>query len=428
MRLTKDVDILIFIEHKDREYAISRNIARVLSEKFNYKVIIASLILHPVYAAVKYRPRVIVTPSLGFGRGSVNWIFNNLYPNTIQYVNMNYEQFIGKWQGGLKRPKSETSIRKQTQLVWGEHFKDYLLDNGNEKENIIITGRPHNQLLLEDYLPQRNYYRDKLVEQYSLDPRKKLYLSAFTENFALFTEKQVQNYIKHGANPDLIRSHKLNVAQTLETYIKWIKEHLSVIDDSYIIIKPHPSVPSELYDEISNNYPSEADPVRIVINDNAYEWLVVSDYLITNVSTLAIEAKLLRKPIFRIMPHGDLEKEDIWWCNNTIKVQSFNDFKTMFKSEPLLPILDTFSDQDNYFINYNKNGVDETAHAIHEKYRGRAGNPKQLRISLLFYSVVKSPKRLIGSLLRLVADRIGGKILTLNKFSRDYFPIQEYGK
>ena len=133
----KNIDVLLFIEHKDRELEITLAIAAQLREKYKLNVEIASLIYESYSAALKYTPKVVVTPSTAFGRGSASWIFYQIFGNQITYVNMNYEQFISSWKGEYKTPSHHMSINHQKQFVWGEYFASVLNKGGVSKENIL---------------------------------------------------------------------------------------------------------------------------------------------------------------------------------------------------------------------------------------------------------------------------------------------------
>ena len=323
----KRIDIIIFVEHRDREYGIACSIAKRLTEHHRKTVAVASLIYHPLIACIIFRPSVVVMPSLGFGRGSVGWLFNKIYPGEIEYVNMNYEQFIGNWQGTLKKPKHPISFKRQIQLAWGNHFKDYLVANGVNEENIYITGRPQNYEIIKNYQGKKQLFRKLLTSKYGIDPNIPIYFVAFTENFAVFTEDQIKRYVAGGAREDLIHKHKENVSKTISIFIEWINK-LSISEHNInIIIKPHPGVSVDLYKDIDI---SKHDNIILAESNNAYEWLAACDYFITNFSTLSIEARALAIPSYRVIPAGDLNEENVWWCQDCKYLEDYESFEEIF--------------------------------------------------------------------------------------------------
>ena len=84
-----------------------------------------------------------------------------IYGKKIEYINLNYEQFISSWKGSYKTPSNENCIKYQKQFVWGEYFKNVLTKGGIPKENISVTGRPLSQLIEENYINKSKKKRVK---------------------------------------------------------------------------------------------------------------------------------------------------------------------------------------------------------------------------------------------------------------------------
>jgi len=119
----KKVDIVIFIEHKDRELQLSNYIKDKLEQE-NYSVIIASLIYHTHLILCKYKIKTIITPYIGFGKGAISDLFFKTHGLNINYINLNYEQFLFPFTGKFKIPKNNISKNHQINFAWGNHFKN----------------------------------------------------------------------------------------------------------------------------------------------------------------------------------------------------------------------------------------------------------------------------------------------------------------
>ncbi len=424
--LFKQCDVLIFVEHKDREYDISCHIAERLNEKYGDSVVIASLIFHSLLSAILFRPSVIVTPSLGFGKGSVSWLFNNIYPHGVGYINMNYEQFIGAWQGSLKKPNHIISKTKQIQFAWGDHFKDYLLENGAAAKNIYITGRPQNQLIIEKYKDKQEHYRNILTTKYKIDTKGTFVFVAFTENFSTFNEDQIQRYVEAGANEKLIYSHKDNVSKTIDIFIDWLNILSKKTQKHHVIIKPHPGVSVDLYSQLVQSTKINPNWVIMTTDDNAYACLAACDYYITNISTLAIEAKLLSKPSYRLAPVGDLEGENIWWCNECQLIQSYDEFENILnESYSNHHAKMKFNHNFEYYMDQGKDGIKESAYKIHLEI-AQVKKFRIIAILSIIRSITISPKRLLGSLFRYIIYKMSKRYVNESKIARDHFEIKYY--
>ena len=120
--------------------------------------------------ALRVRPKIIITPSTSFGKGSPGWLFYKSFKTPPIFVNLNYEQFISSWKGKYKSAKHEVSINHQIQFTWGNYFKDFLIETGTKKENVIITGRPLFSLLKKKYYKKN--FKDELAREFDIDVSK----------------------------------------------------------------------------------------------------------------------------------------------------------------------------------------------------------------------------------------------------------------
>ena len=74
-----------------------------------------------------YRPRIVITPSPAFGRGSVSRIYNFIYGDEVKFLNLNYEQYVGEWESKLKLNWHKVSKDKQFHICWDSEFKKDLI-------------------------------------------------------------------------------------------------------------------------------------------------------------------------------------------------------------------------------------------------------------------------------------------------------------
>jgi len=425
----KNIDVLLFIEHKDRELEITLAIAAQLREEFKLNVEIASLIFESYYAALRYTPKVVVTPSTAFGRGSASWIFYQIFGDRITYVNMNYEQFISSWKGKYKTPSHYMSVNRQKQFVWGEYFADVLNKGGISKENIFHTGRPLSAVVKVKYKDRKDDDRSEISKELGMLSNHKWHFVALTDGLAFATEEKIQSIIDNGAIEQGLRFHITQVKDTIEILIVWIDKYIkSAKCNDYFILRPHPSISVSQYEKLIISILGYIpDNIKISKKYSAYKWLSACDNYFTNYSTLSIDAQAMKKPLYIITPNGSHKGEDYWWCDHGEKLITFRDFSSAVTSSSDNPTVVKIS--SNNLINGSLDGVLESAKYINEF----ALNRYQVR-SPHFASYLKpliyNPRRVVGSLVRLLLSKHNKNIFNFVKpgIADDYLVSDDIGK
>ena len=64
------VDVLLFVEHRDRELEVVASIAQLLRERHGLSVAIASTLFDALLSAVSVRPRVVVSTGIAPARSA----------------------------------------------------------------------------------------------------------------------------------------------------------------------------------------------------------------------------------------------------------------------------------------------------------------------------------------------------------------------
>jgi surface carbohydrate biosynthesis protein len=359
--MKKDIDIVIFIEHKDRELQLSIELKKVLEK--NHSVIIASLIYHTHIILSKYNVKTIVTPFIGFGKGSISDLFYKVYGDKINYININYEQFLFPFTGEFKVPKTKASKEIQINLAWGKHFKEYLINAGAKEKNIFVTGRPYSQLI-KKINNKEEQLKSKLSTKYGLNISKKWIFIALTDGLAFRSDESLNNLVAFGGQKDDMLAQVAHDRLTIDKLIKLLSkiDDVNVFEEFEFILRPHPSVSIDEYLKVfEKNKVKIPKKLKIIKGNTALDWLVSSEYLITNYSTLIIDANVINKKIL-VFNHDD-KFSYLWW------VKFANGFfYNLSEIEELLNLkkIDTIQNFDDYYIE-NKNGVLESAKIINLK-------------------------------------------------------------
>ena len=190
----KKIDVLYFIEHPGRELDMAVAIERVLREKFKLSVRIKSLLYESVTTLITYKPRLIITPSTSFAKGSVANIFFDVYGDNISYINLNFEQYISKATEKLKIPTNKNSREYQHQFCWNENFLNLLRGGGIGEHLLKLTGRPHKTLIEKYYIQNRQPIKVDLAKEHSLNQKMNWVFIAMSDGLAFTEEKKIKTF------------------------------------------------------------------------------------------------------------------------------------------------------------------------------------------------------------------------------------------
>jgi hypothetical protein len=160
---------------------------------------------------------------------------------------------------------NERPLPKYT-LVYGKTYKDLLVEeSGYPPDSVIIAGHPRYDILAR---ANEIYSREAFFLKMGLEPKKKLIFST-TDGLP-----------------------EINVSNNAYGLLRVCSE---MSDRAQLLIKPHPNnVDRELYLRANNELGAEA----IITSDlNLYEAIFASDVLVTWISTTALEAILLDRPV-----------------------------------------------------------------------------------------------------------------------------------
>ena len=423
----KKIDILYFVEHKDRELEISREVCKDIRSSNPYLTTrVASLIFHVFFCMLFYRPRIVITPSPAFGRGSVSRIYNFIYGDEVKFLNLNYEQYVGEWESKLKLNWHKVSKDKQFHICWDSEFKKKILSMNVKKDNVLSTDRPHDWLVQNKYKNKNSIdIKRKLASKPSLPINKQWAFIAMTDGIAFLNQGKINQVVNRGVPKEQFLNNIEIVSNQIMILIKWIKdfEDNGINKDLIFILRPHPSVGYQDYlNLIKKNNLTMPKNLFFTKDFHATDWIFASDFYITNYSTLALDAKALGKRLFYIDPISCPSNYRYWWLKNVKKVTSFKNFVLNLErsSNNNLP-----QEQEK---NLTNNSIKQTSQAIQQILD--VPNKKQITLRphfvLFVFALLFFPKRIFGSLFRniIIKTSLLKKTNLLESLSHDYFKIK----
>jgi UDP-N-acetylglucosamine 2-epimerase len=179
-------------------------------------------------------------------------------------------------QEGLYGEKGGWIYVKNVDVVasWGEAFKQSLLRRGIEPERIVITGNPEYDQLADSLERNKKEIKEKIRRKLCLNDTVKIVLHTPTPESIGLT-KQEQDFME-----------------------KKLVETISELENVCLIFKIHPKW--EEFTEMQNfilKNDKYQKVVRIVDDISTHELLFLSDLLIAEHTTVAIDAMVLKKPV-----------------------------------------------------------------------------------------------------------------------------------
>lgn len=158
-------------------------------------------------------------------------------------------------------------------LVFGEFTKQVLIRNGHPPEKLITFGNPV-YFNLDDI--EKTLHTKSLSEKYKIDINQKV---------ILFTTTQWQEAYGYSGND-------------YDTQIwRYLLENFKSEKDFLIILKPHPLENTAAYENILKKY--SISNARI-IQGNLIEMLCISLVVVSNFSTVVMDAICLKKPVIEV--------------------------------------------------------------------------------------------------------------------------------
>jgi len=332
----KEVDVIFFIEHKDRELESVQLICKQLNKE-GKSTLILSVYFH-VYCLYLYKAKVFVFPYLiNKDDWPVNIVYQ-MYGDKVKYLNMNWEQLISKVNEEYKKPQDSFVKNRVNHIAWNENFKRYLIRYGVNENNIRVTGNPANEVLY-NLLQYSRKWREKLSVEFGLDINKKWLFMPMNYGWAFSSDDLIKAKIKKGYPEKIAWEYREYSQKCLKKFIYFI-ERVSKEYSYEIVIRPHPSITKENYESIFIEEIGYV-PKNIVINKeySIREWIVSSDIVGSSWSTSVWDAYNIGKPVFLFTPYKRPKWLDVWWNREVVNFKEYyNEDELSIKDTKLEPI------------------------------------------------------------------------------------------
>ena len=425
------VDVMFFVEHRDRELEVIAAVTRVLRERYRLSVAVASTLYSPVVSAAFIRPRVVVStgiaPSKSESHGPefIHAIFNSVYGRSITYACMNWEQVLSPINKSFRPPRDHLTKTRVHHVSWGADYRNFLVSCGVKPTHIELTGKPSLALLRRKVDGDVASIRSYLADTTGLPLDKRWLFFPMTCHMGFFGEYHVRSRIGVGSEESTVLEHAAYVRRTINQIFRWLASLDDAPDarDFVIVLRPHPAIAIHQYEDRFRELVGQVpDCVRICKAGNAHEWLAASEACFTNFSSLALDGNAVGKPAFLLEPEPYPWFLRVDWFEGLPRVETFEGLLaavTHRTTDPVSPVAALAGHAES-----GLDGVQRTAaHLARLAKRGQPGRRSLMGLLKIFNGVHR--RRAIGSLIRGAAARANLWQLVRPGIRPDYFTAND---
>jgi hypothetical protein len=321
----RSVDILYFIEHAARELDTACAVKYLAESQFNLTLEIRSIVLDLEDTLQGFKPKVVVLPFCVSVKGLNLEKIVAQWPEA-RYINLSYEQLLGKAQKGFKAPRDYFARHYVVHHAWGDFFAAFLRESGVPQANIVVNGNPSYALYQDPYKGFYGEARADLALQFDLDPEKRWVFVPENYGWAFFKDNMLRDRIKRGFDAEQAYRYRDFSVDSLREAGRWwyAGTHLDEIE---LIVRPRPAVPRDTFIEmlqtLSGKLPEE---LHIIKHGSVREWILASDMVFSSYSTTLLEAAAARKPLYMLAPYPTPEFIHVDWNDLAEKVVTQESF------------------------------------------------------------------------------------------------------
>lgn len=289
--MKRDVDILIFLEHLNRELDTALLLKILLSGR-GYSVQLASVFYDLWESVAALRPNLIVVP-WAYSEVRKYCRFSPQPGRGLRILNLHHEQLgVESYMESHMAPRGDAE--KAFHLAWGQRFERILRSRGIPEDRIFRKGNPRLDFLRPD-MRSFNPGRDELALQYGLDPDKRWVLIVGNFSVVSVSERFILEKVKEGR-----KDYPLHVARIRSLYAKvldWMERLARERPDVEVIYRPHPA--ERLTGELQALV-AKVGNLKLIAERPIGDWILQAGSVFVWSSTSSVDALASDKPVFAI--------------------------------------------------------------------------------------------------------------------------------
>lgn len=289
--MKRDIDILVFVEHLNRELDTAL-LLKILLSRRGYSVKLASVYYDLWESVAVLRPDLVVVP-WAYSEVRKYCRFSPQPGKGIRILNLHHEQLgVEGYMESHMAPKGEAE--KVFHLAWGERFERILRSRGVPPELIFRTGSPRLDFLRPD---MRHFSpgRENLSVRYGLDPGKRWVLVVGNFSIVSVSERFVREKVRQGRKeyPAAVERARWLYGRTLD----WMQRLAEESPDIEVIYRPHPAerLTPQLVERVGR-----VPRLKLIAEGPIGDWILQAGTVFVWSSTSSVDALAADRPVFAL--------------------------------------------------------------------------------------------------------------------------------
>jgi surface carbohydrate biosynthesis protein len=289
--MKRDVDILIFLEHLNRELDTALLLKILLSAR-GYSVELASIYFDLWESVAGLRPKLLIVP-WAYSEVRKYCRFEPQPGEGFRILNLHHEQLgVESYLESHMAPRGEAE--KTFHLAWGERFQKILKSRGIPENRIFRTGNPRLDFLRKD-MNLFNPGRDELALTYGLDPEKRWVLVVGNFSIVSVSAKFIDEKVRQGRKD--FPAHVARIRSLYAGIMRWMERLAHERPDVEAIYRPHPA--ERLTEELKALAAGTAN-IHLIADRPIGDWILQAGSVFVWSSTSSVDALAADRPVFAV--------------------------------------------------------------------------------------------------------------------------------
>lgn len=291
---------LALVEHVDRELDVLCLVRTLLKNNCSITLDIANVSADAPPLLRGPIPNIVFFSSFYSAEWAVRRDYVSAWPNT-KMVNLAWEQIFCPIDEPMHRPLDRFSRERIYYLAWSTDYRDFLVRNGVDKNNIEIVGHSLYQLYQS---PWSDYFqpRSALAQQFDLNVNKRWVFIPENYGFMHLTDSFIDVLTSGGMDRQVLLDVRAYCKSCMADLVQWA-DALAKRDDTEVIFRPRPSADARNFQRFFRETCNLARPsFRFLKAETVREWVLASDVVMSSYSTVLVEAAVAGKIIRKVEP------------------------------------------------------------------------------------------------------------------------------
>lgn len=309
--MRKRIDILFYMEHKNREEATIKELKKGLK---GYKIKVASSLFAMGLSKCFYKPKLIITPWM-YSDKDYRKIVSFPFLKTVDILNLHHEQITNA--NGIKALLPSGLAKEGYHISWGKYFTQKLENEEIKNSDIFETGSVRLELTKKN-----KYTREELkkfIPELKIENEWYLFISSFS--WKDMGENQLKKLEKLGEK-NAFKFKEISKISYEET-LNWISKFLEENKKIEYIYRLHPS---ETLDEKLLEMSEKHSNFHLNKELSIGEWIHNANKIELWISTSIAEIIIAEKPFRIIRPVVLNEEMELFGFEKFDKIININQF------------------------------------------------------------------------------------------------------